>query len=55
MLDNSLVVCGSELGKGKTHSFEKVPFVLACGGAKQLKTGRYLRFDKGSGGLTGLV
>jgi hypothetical protein len=44
MLDNSLVVWGSELGKGNTHSFEKLPFVVAGGAAGKLKTGRYLQF-----------
>ena len=45
LLDNSLVVWGSEIGKGNTHSFEKIPFVLAGGAANQLRTGRYLRFN----------
>lgn len=45
MLDNSLVVWGSELGKGNSHSFEKMPFVVAGGAAGKLKTGRYLQFD----------
>jgi hypothetical protein len=45
MLDNSLVVWGSELGKGNSHSFDKVPFVTAGGAGGKLKTGRYLQFD----------
>jgi hypothetical protein len=45
MLDNSLVVWGSELGKGNSHSFEKMPFVVAGGAAGKLKTGRYLQFN----------
>jgi Protein of unknown function (DUF1552) len=45
MLDNSLVVWGSELGKGNSHSFEKMPFVLAGGAAGKLKTGRYLQYN----------
>ena len=45
MLDNSLVVWGSELGKGNTHAFERVPFVIAGGAAGKLATGRYLEFD----------
>jgi hypothetical protein len=45
MLDNCLVVWGSELGKGNNHSFERVPFVLAGGAAGQLTGGRYLTFD----------
>ena len=45
MLDNSLVVWGSELGKGNTHSFDKIPFVVAGGAGGKLKTGRYLQFE----------
>jgi hypothetical protein len=45
MLDNSLVVWGSELGKGNSHSFDKVPFVTAGGAGGKLETGRYLQFD----------
>jgi len=45
LLDNCLVVWGSEVGKGNTHSFDKVPFVLAGGAAGQLQGGRYLTFD----------
>jgi hypothetical protein len=45
MLDNSLVVWGSELGKGNSHSFDKIPFVVAGGAAGKLETGRYLQYD----------
>jgi hypothetical protein len=45
MLDNSLVVWGSELGKGNSHSFDKVPFVVAGGAGGKLKTGRYLQYN----------
>jgi hypothetical protein len=45
LLDNSLVVWGSELGKGNSHSFEKVPFVVAGGAGGKLKTGRFLQFN----------
>lgn len=45
LLDNCLVVWGSELGKGNTHSFDNVPFVVAGGAAGQLTGGRYLTFD----------
>lgn len=46
MLDNSLVVWGSELGKGNSHSFEKMPFVVAGGAGGKLPTGRFLQYDK---------
>jgi hypothetical protein len=45
MLDNSIVVWGSELGKGNTHSFDNVPFVVAGGAGGKLLGGRYLKFD----------
>jgi hypothetical protein len=45
LLDNCLVVWGSELGKGNNHSFDKVPFIVAGGAAGQLTGGRYLTFD----------
>jgi hypothetical protein len=45
LLDNTLVVWGSELGKGNSHSFQKVPFVLAGGAGGTFETGRYLTFD----------
>jgi hypothetical protein len=45
VLDNSIVVWGSELGKGNTHSFENVPFVVAGGAGGRLAGGRYLEYD----------
>jgi hypothetical protein len=48
MLDNSLVVWGSELGKGNSHSFSNTPFVLAGGAGGALKTGRFLDYPKGT-------
>ncbi len=44
MLDNTLM-WGSELARGNTHSFEKVPFVVAGGASGRRQTGRYLRYD----------
>lgn len=41
LLDNTLVIWGSELGKGNSHAFERVPFVVAGGGAR----GRYLQYE----------
>jgi hypothetical protein len=46
LLDNTLVVWGSELGKGNNHSFKSTPFVLAGGAAGALPTGRYLEYDE---------
>jgi hypothetical protein len=42
LLDNTLVVWGSELGKGNSHSFDKVPFVIAGGAGGAVKPGRVL-------------
>jgi len=44
MLDNTLVIWGSEVGTGYTHDFAKVPFVLAGGAGGAIRTGRYLRY-----------
>ena len=42
MLDNTLVVWGSEFGEG--HSFDPVPFITAGGLGGALQTGRYLNY-----------
>lgn len=43
LLDNTIVVWGSELGKANSHSFAQVPFVVAGGGGGALRTGRFLQ------------
>ena len=43
MLDNTLVVWGSEIATGYNHSFDGVPFVVAGGGNLGIDTGRFLR------------
>ena len=48
MLDNTLVVWGSELGKGNTHSFAQIPFVLAGGAGGALRPGRFLQVPAGT-------
>jgi len=48
MLDNSIVVWGSELGKGNSHSFKNTPFVIAGGAGGALRTGRFLDFPAGA-------
>jgi hypothetical protein len=48
MLDNTLVVWGSELGKGNSHSFAQVPFVVAGGAAGAIRTGRFLQVAAGT-------
>jgi hypothetical protein len=48
MLDNTLVVWGSELGKGNSHSFAQVPFVVAGGASGAVRTGRFLQVAAGT-------
>jgi hypothetical protein len=43
VLDNTLVIWGSELGTGWTHSLDNVPFILAGGANTPLRGGRYLK------------
>jgi len=46
VLDNTLVVWGSELGTGWSHSLDNVPFVFAGGRNSGLRGGRYLTVTK---------
>jgi hypothetical protein len=48
LLDHCMVLYGSELGDGDRHSHDDLPILLAGGGAGTLKTGRHLRFEKGT-------
>jgi hypothetical protein len=43
LLDNTLVLWGSELASPDVHSFDRMPFVVA-GGSKFLRTGRYVNY-----------
>jgi hypothetical protein len=43
VLDNTIVVWGSELGVGWSHSLDNVPFVFAGGANSGLRGGRYLK------------
>jgi hypothetical protein len=45
LLDNTLVVWSSEVGKGNNHSFSKLPVVLAGGLGGKVATGRYLQYS----------
>jgi hypothetical protein len=47
MLDNTLVIWGSEIGTGYSHDFKNVPFVIAGGGNHGVRTGRYLKLAAG--------
>ena len=44
LLDNSLVLWCSELGRGSTHSHNDIPFILAGGAGGTVAPGRYLQF-----------
>ena len=42
LLDHTLIVWGTELGRGWDHRFDQVPFVLAGGAGGAWPTGRFL-------------
>lgn len=46
LLDNCLVVWGSELGKANNHSFKSTPFIVAGGAAGAVPVGRYLEYNE---------
>jgi len=45
MLDNTVVLLGSELARGNTHSHHDAPFLLAGSGGGYFKTGQHLTFE----------
>ncbi|MBL8951630.1 MAG: DUF1552 domain-containing protein [Myxococcaceae bacterium] len=47
LLDNTLLMLGSELGQGNTHSHDNVPLILAGHGAG-FRMGRYLKYNRTS-------
>jgi hypothetical protein len=48
LLDNAMVVYGSGINDGNSHSHEDLPLVLAGRGAGSLKPGRHIQFAKGT-------
>lgn len=48
MLDNSVVLWGSELAVGNSHSRREMPFVMAGGASGYFKTGRFMTFAEGT-------
>lgn len=48
LLDNCLVLFGSGLSSGGQHSRANLPLVLAGRGGGQVRTGRHLKFPKGT-------
>jgi hypothetical protein len=47
MLDNTILVWGTEMGVNHTHFKNDVPYLVAGGGATGLKTGQFLTFANG--------
>ncbi len=45
MLDNSLLLWGNELGKGNTHTYKDIPWVLAGGVGGSMRMGRFLNYN----------
>jgi hypothetical protein len=48
LLDNAMVVYGSGINDGNSHSHEDLPLVLAGRGAGSLRPGRHIAFPKGT-------
>lgn len=48
MLDNTVILWGNELGKGNSHSRDKVPYVMAGSAGGYFKTGRFLKYNNDS-------
>jgi hypothetical protein len=46
LLDNTMILYGSGMGDGNTHSHHNLPVLLVGGGAGQLKGGRHIRYEK---------
>ncbi len=46
LLDNTLVIWGSEVGKGNSHSYDNIPFITAGGAGGAVRTGRLLSANK---------
>jgi hypothetical protein len=46
MLDNSLLLWGNEIGRGNTHTYQDIPWMLLGGAGGTLKMGRYLQFNR---------
>ena len=48
LLDNSLVMVGSDMWDGNRHTCTEYPLLLAGGGGGRIKTGRAMDFEGGS-------
>ena len=45
MLDNTLLLWGNELGKGNTHTYKDIPWMILGGAGGSLRMGRYLQYQ----------
>jgi hypothetical protein len=45
ILDNSLLLWGNELGRGNTHTYKDIPWLLAGGVGGEFRMGRYLQYQ----------
>jgi hypothetical protein len=48
VLDNSVILTGSELGNAYTHSRTDIPFLMIGSAGGYFRTGRYLKFPNGT-------
>ena len=44
MLDRSVVLCGNELGRGRNHTHEDIPWIVAGSGNGHFRTGRFMEY-----------
>ena len=45
VLDNSLLLWGNELGKGNTHTYKDIPWMLAGGVGGEFRMGRFVQYQ----------
>jgi hypothetical protein len=45
MFDNTVLLWGNELGKGNTHTYKDIPWMIAGGAGGSLRMGRYLQYQ----------
>jgi hypothetical protein len=48
LLDNTAILWGTDVALGNAHSEAPIPFLVAGGAQKALRTGRYLKFPEGT-------
>ncbi len=48
LLDHSMIVYGSSISDGNRHTHVDLPLLLAGGGAGRIKSGRHIRYPKGT-------